>query len=121
MAKKEDHSQEVQQISNYLLRLSSRVEQLEENSSDIMNEADMKTSNFKDTSEHMKKNLEILKDNLEVLKDSVKEQKNIMRKMTEEFKGIVHKEQFKQLQEKIDEWGPENYVTRNELQKELEK
>jgi len=113
--KKEDFSE----LITYMNKLSSRISEVENQSKIILNEIAKRDNSLEHSISSVKTDIDYLKKSIAAAKEITERQKNIIKVFVKEFKGIAKEESFKRLKEKIDEWGPERFITRKELKKKI--
>ncbi len=107
-------------LDSYLAKVKLRVNDLEAQAKDLTKTSSQKVTDVQRIRSSLKSELEELHLKVRVMKKQVEEFKREIRMMTKEFKDLGKDDQFKKLQDKIDEWGPENFITKTELRRELE-
>jgi len=107
------------ELEDYLVSSELKIDDLEDQSKDLVEDAfhrdkDMKriTSSLKNDMDHLKSKLEDIKISMDVFKKEIK-------RIVDDFKFLGKKEQFKRVQDKVDEWAPETFVTKDEVLRNL--
>lgn len=106
-------------MDNYLIKIKLRITDLELQSKDLVKEASQRNTNLGRTVMELKTEIEHLGERLKYVRDEVDVFKKDIIIMTKEFKSLGKEDAFQKLKDKIDEWGPEKFITKQELMRKL--
>jgi len=106
-------------MNNYLDRLSLRIGQIEKESQNIIKEQEKRNTQLKRMVASIHVEMRNLKDRFEKVKKNIGQDKQEMRFLITHFKDVVKKESFAKLSDMVEEWGPENFTTRNDVLREI--
>lgn len=117
MAKKK--KEDVSELIAYINKLAPRVTELE----NISRETKSSIINRDKYLKHMKSGIDAdlgnLNKGIESVMYSVNRQKDIIKMLVNDFKGIAKQDRFERVKEKLDAWNPQGLVTRNEVKKKI--
>ena len=106
-------------MTEYLNKLLNRVDYIEKQSDSLDNRSNLRNISLSYTQEEIKEDIMTLKEKLAILKKEIEENKRVIKLMANEFKKIIKKENMDKLNEKVDNWGPERFITRTEMKNNI--
>ncbi|MFH1589001.1 MAG: hypothetical protein ABIB43_00345 [archaeon] len=107
------------EIIKYLDKMADRLNHLEKNSLEVQQAINQKSDELKRNANAIKEELYHLKRTTNLTKEIIEKQKKIISSMVNDFRGIVKQDSFNQLKEKIDIWGPEKALNKEELKRHI--
>ncbi|MAG39147.1 hypothetical protein CMO90_03605 [Candidatus Woesearchaeota archaeon] len=108
-------------INDYILRLAIRIADLEKDSKTIIKNCDQIDKSFHRTASNLKTEIAHFRENVSKTNKVVNNYKKIIANMIKDFKGVGKQERFIRLKDKIDEWAPETFITKEELKKSFQR
>lgn len=110
---------ELLELSGYLNRISSRLEKLQNVSTELSSQVGKQASLIASKRGELKHELDNIKDDVTNLKLEARSiQKDIL-KIINQLKGSVKAEDLERFKKRMDLWSPESLVTRREAERVL--
>ncbi|MBC8495588.1 hypothetical protein H8D36_05515 [archaeon] len=107
----------IEEINNYVQKLANKISEMDSESKEIVKNVNSKDAELQKIVNSLKVEIENLKKSTRTAKEIVEQQKKTIKLMITAFKGLVKQDSFIKLKDKIDEWGPETFITKTELKK----
>lgn len=117
MAKKKED--DLTGLNSYLDLMFERVNDLNADSKELMKQVKSQDVVLQRSVNSLKADIDILKKRTADVMEILNHQKELIKEFSSEFKTLVKADFLLKLKGKVDEWGPENFITRNELKRNL--
>ncbi len=110
---------QAKEIEEYLDRIGKRIVEMESLSKELVTIEDRRKTQLKRIVARFKVEIKNLHDRLAKEKRKLINDQREIKVLITEFKDVVKKEGLDKLNDRIEEWGPDKFVNRNEVLKRI--
>ncbi|MBU1321523.1 MAG: hypothetical protein KKF46_04130 [Nanoarchaeota archaeon] len=110
-------NKEVLELSGYLKTMDSRMDNLKHSSDAIANDLEKGNTALSIKKKALARDLESVKNDMSQIKQDVRTLQKVILQLIAQLKSSVKSEELERFNKRIDLWGPENLINRNELDK----
>jgi len=110
-------NKEVLELSGYLKTMDSRMDNLKKSSDGIANHLNESGKSLDSKKRTLARDLESVKNDMSQIKQDVRTLQKVILQLIAQLKSSVKSEELERFNKRIDLWGPENLINKNELDK----